>query len=66
MSQVSEHSPIFIGRANIKNNWKEIVRVFIQVKVYLKRSLKRAGMGRGSVRVEEKLRWRETAPSGDL
>jgi hypothetical protein len=49
MSQVSEHSPIFIGRANIKNNWKEIVRVFIQVKVYLKRSLKRAGIVRGSV-----------------
>jgi len=42
--------PIFIGRANMKNNWKEIVRVFIQVKVYLKRSLgqlERGGMGRG-------------------
>ena len=40
----------------MKNNWKEIARVFIQVKVYLRRSLgqlERGGLGRGSVQVEE-------------
>jgi hypothetical protein len=41
---------------NKKNNWDEIAGVFIQVKVYLKRSLGQlewGRMGRGHVRVEE-------------
>jgi hypothetical protein len=41
---------------NKKNNWDEIARVFIQVKVYLKRSLGQSEwgrMGRGHVQVEE-------------
>jgi len=39
-----------------KNKWDETGRVFIQVEVYLKRSLgqsDRGGMGRGHVQVEE-------------
>ena len=47
----AEHSvcSIFIGRLNNKNNWDKIARVFIQVKVWLKRSLgqsKGQGIGR--------------------
>jgi hypothetical protein len=41
---------------NKKNNWDEIARVFIQVKVCLKRSLGQfewGRMGRGHVQVEE-------------
>jgi hypothetical protein len=41
---------------NKKNNWEEIARVFILVKVWLKRSLDQSegeGMGRGHVQVEE-------------
>ena len=30
---------IFIGHVNNKNNWNKIARVFIRVKVWLKRSL---------------------------
>jgi len=41
---------------NKKNNWDNISKVFIQVKVWLKRSLGQVeggGTGRGHVRVEE-------------
>ena len=43
---------------NKKNNWDEVARVFIQVKVWLKRSLGQlegGGKGGECVRVEEKL-----------
>ena len=57
-TNVSEHAvcSIFIGLVNKKNNCDEIARVFIQVKVCLKRSLdqlERGGTGRGHVQVEE-------------
>ena len=42
--------PIFIGHVNKKNNLDDIARLFIQVKVKLKRSLDQlegGGMGRG-------------------
>ena len=41
---------------NKKNNWDEIARLFILVKVWLKRSLDQSegeGTGRGHVQVEE-------------
>jgi hypothetical protein len=47
---------IFIVLVKKKNKWDEIARVFIQVEVYLKRSLgqlNREGLGRGRVRIEE-------------
>jgi hypothetical protein len=46
---------IIKGHGNKKNNWNEIASVFIQVKVWLKRSLGQSeggGTGRGRVRVE--------------
>jgi hypothetical protein len=47
-------SSIVIGCVN-KNNWDENARVFIQLKVWLKRSLDQSegGMGRGHIQVEE-------------
>jgi hypothetical protein len=53
---------------NKKNNCNEIARVFILVKVYLKRSLdqlERGGTGRGHVQVEEQAVG-AVAPSGGL
>ena len=47
---------IIKGHVNKKNNWDNISKVFIQVKVWLKRSLGQVeggGTGRGHVRVEE-------------
>ena len=45
--------PSHVGHVNQKNNWDQYARVFIQVKVWLKRSLGQlvGGMGRGHVRV---------------
>jgi hypothetical protein len=59
---------IFIVLVKKKNKWDEITRIFIQVEIYLKRSLgqlDREGMGRGRVRIEERA-VDTTAPSGDL
>ena len=58
-ADILEHSicSIFTGRANKKNNWDETARVFIQVKVWLKRNLGQlegGGMERGHIQVEEK------------
>ena len=55
---VSEPSvcSFFIGRVNKKNNWDEIARVFIKVKVLLQRNLGQSeggGMGWGRVQVEK-------------
>jgi hypothetical protein len=46
---------IVIGCVDKKNKWDKIARLFIQVKVWLKRSLGQpgGGMGRGRVRVEK-------------
>jgi hypothetical protein len=43
--------PSHMGHVKEKNNWDQIARVFIQVKVWLKRSLGQMGegMGRGCV-----------------
>jgi hypothetical protein len=52
----------------MKNKWNEIARVFIQVEVYLKRSLgqsDRGGTGRGHVQVEGQA-VNVTAPNGSL
>jgi len=46
------HCSVFIGPGTKKNNWDEIARVFIQVKVWLTRSLGQVegeGIGRGHV-----------------
>ena len=55
-TNVLEHCPIFVGGVSMKNNWDEIARIFILVKVWLKiawTNQKEGGMGRGCVRVEE-------------
>jgi len=52
--------PSQIGHVNQKNKWDQYARVFIQVKVWLKRSLDQlegGGMGRGHVKYRDKL-WR--------
>jgi hypothetical protein len=49
---------IFVGRVNKKNNWDDIARVFIQVMVWLKRSLGQSegeATGRVRVRIEEQV-----------
>jgi len=60
---------IIIGRVNKNNNWDEIARVFVQVKVRLKRSLDQSEggvTGRECVRVDKQAVWRAKAPSGGL
>jgi len=55
-ADVSKHFvPSQIGRVKKKKNWDEIARVFLQVKVWLKRNLGQSGggTGRGRVRIEE-------------
>ena len=49
------HCSNIIGRVNKKNNWDEIARVFVQVKVRFKRSLDQSEgvTGRERVRVDE-------------
>ena len=48
-ANISEHfvCSIFIAQANEKNGWDEIARVFIQVKVWLKRNLGELKGGEG-------------------
>jgi hypothetical protein len=57
-ADVSKHSvcSIFIGGVSRKNNWYEIVDVFIQERVWFENSPSQSeggGMGRGRVRVEK-------------
>ena len=71
-ADVSEHFSIFIGRVK-KNNWDEIARVYVEVKVWLKRGLdqsKGGRTGRGRVRLEEQAvegngcKWRPVVRKG--
>ena len=68
-ADVSEHCSIFIGGVSRKNNWVEVVAVFIQENVWPKSSLSQlegGGTGRGRVRAEIQAARAETSSGGHV